>query len=122
MEREMHALYESAIRNQRLVKSFRLFLLTDRRDDIFRSRIQPSKRFAKKLLKMCIKVEPLGIKRVYIAREDDILGDSPLKAPVDREVARDLAVPLAPIKDIVCKLFWAPDVFAGDARERLTKL
>ena len=71
---------------------------------------------------MCIELEPLGIERVYIAGEDNILGDAPSRASADREVARNLAVPLAPIKEIIHRMFWAPDELAGDTRERLKQL
>ena len=109
MEREMHALYEGAIWSQKFVKSFKLFLFTDHKNNTFRSKIQPTRRVTKKLLKMCIELEPLGIERVYIAGEDNILGDAPSRAPADREVARNLAAPLAPIKEIIHRMFWAPD-------------
>ena len=122
MEREMHALYEGAIWSQKFVKSFKLFLFTDHKNNTFRSKIQPTRRVTKKLLKMCIELEPLGIERVYIAGEDNILGDAPSRAPADREVARNLAVPLAPIKEMIHRMFWAPDEVAGDTRERLRQL
>ena len=69
MEREMHALYEGAIWSQKFVKSFKVFLFTDHKNNTFRSKIQPTRRVTKKLLKMCIGIEPLGIERVYIAGE-----------------------------------------------------
>ena len=122
MEREMHALYEGAIWSQKFVKSFKVFLFTDHKNNTFRSKIQPTRRVTKKLLKMCIELEPLGIERVYIAGDDNILGDAPSRAPADREVARNLAVPLAPIKEVIHRMFWAPDELAGDTKERLKQL
>ena len=74
-----------------------MFLYTDHKNNTFRSKIQPTRRVTKKLLKMCIEIEPMQIERVYIAGEDNLLGDAPSGAPADHEVARNLVVPLAPI-------------------------
>ena len=117
-----HLLYEGSVWSQKFVKSFKVFLYTDHKNNTFRSKVQPTRRVTKKLLKMCIELEPLGIERVYIAGEDNILGDAPSRAPADREVARNLAVPLAPIKETIHRMFWAPDELAGDTRERLKQL
>ena len=62
------------------------------------------------------------MERVYIAGEDNILGDAPSRAPADRAVARNLAIPLAPIKRTMHRMFWAPDELAGSTRTRLKQL
>ena len=122
MEREMHALYEGAVWSQKYVKSFKVFLFTDHRNNTFRSKIQPTRRVSKKLLKMCIEIEPLLIERVYLAGSENILGDATSRAPADREVARNLPIPLQPIRDTIHRLFWAPDELAGQTADRLKKL
>ena len=42
--------------------------------------------------------------------------------PTARSMARNLAVPLAPIKETIHRMLWAPDELAGDTRERLKQL
>ena len=46
MECEARALYEAAIWSQKYAKSFRIFLLTDHRNNTFRTMIQPTRRIA----------------------------------------------------------------------------
>ena len=50
MEREVHELYEAAIWSQRYAKSLRIFLLTDHKNNTFRTMIQPTGGISKKLL------------------------------------------------------------------------
>ena len=122
MERELHGMYEGVMWAQKYCKSYKLFVFTDHRNNTFRTKMQPSRRVSKKLLKMCIEMEPLGIERVYLAGDQNILGDAPSRAPPDRAVARNLPVPLAPIKDTIHRLFWAPDELAGSTAERVKEL
>merc|ERR1712235_63067 len=74
MEREMHALYEGAIWAQKYVKGFKVFVFTDHKNNTYRTRIQPTRRVSKKLLRICIEMEILNMERVYIAGDDNILG------------------------------------------------
>ena len=67
-------------------------------------------------------METLNMERVYIAGDDNILGDAPSRAPADRAVARNLAIPLAPIKRTMHRMFWAPDELAGSTATRLQQL
>ena len=67
-------------------------------------------------------MEILNMERVYIAGEDNILGDAPSRAPADRAVARNLAIPLAPIKRTMHRMFWAPDELAGSTKTRMKEL
>ena len=122
MERELHALYEVAMWSQKYAKSFKIFCFTDHKNNTFRSKIQPTRRVSKKLLKMCIELEPLGIERVYLAGDANILGDAPSRAPADRALARNLPVPLGAIRDTIHRMFWAPDEVAGDTKKRLQEL
>ena len=115
-------MYEAVMWAQRFCKSYKLFVFTDHRNNTFRTKIQPSRRVSKKLLKMYIEMEPLGIERVYLAGSENILGDAPSQAPADRAVARNLPVPLAPIRETIHRLFWAPDELAGSTAERLKQL
>ena len=62
------------------------------------------------------------MERVYIAVEDNILGGAPSRAPADRAVARNLAIPLEPIKRTMFRMFWAPDELAGSTKTRLEQL
>eukprot|EP00969_Alexandrium_andersonii_P155247 6863331-Alexandrium_andersonii.AAC.1 len=71
---------------------------------------------------MCVELEPMGIERVYLAGQDNILGDAPSRAPADRAVARNLPIPLAPIKDVIYRLFWAREQIAGDVATRIAEL
>eukprot|EP00974_Lingulodinium_polyedra_P105208 10186500-Lingulodinium_polyedra.AAC.1 len=71
---------------------------------------------------MAIEIEPLGYVRVYICGEDNVLGDALSRAPGDRAMARNLPVPLLPIKELVWKMFWAPDALAGDTKKRVQQL
>ena len=59
---------------------------------------------------------------MYLAGDDNILGDAVSRAPADREVARNLPIPLQPIKETIHRLFWAPDELAGQTRDRLKQL
>ena len=52
MEREMHSLYEGSVWSQKFVKSFKVFLYTDHKNEAFRSKVQPTQRVTKKLLKL----------------------------------------------------------------------
>ena len=62
------------------------------------------------------------MERVYIKGEDNVLGDAPSRAPADRAVARNLAIPLQPIKKTMHRMFWAPDELAGSTATRLKQL
>ena len=77
MERELHSMYEAVMWAQRFAKSYKLFVFTDHKNNTFRSKIQPTRRVSKNLLKMCIEMEPLGVERVYLSGDDNILGDAP---------------------------------------------
>ena len=60
----------------------------------------------------------MDLEKVYLAGEWNILGDAPSRAPVDREVARNLPVPLGPIRRFVHRMFLAPEELAGRATLR----
>ena len=122
MEREAHALYEEAIWSQKYVKSFRIFLPTGHKNNTFRTMIQPTRRISKKLVRIAIELEPLGIERLYIAGSQNILGDAPSRAPADRKGARNLPIPLGPIRDLIKKMLWAPEELAGDVQARVPEL
>ena len=122
MERELHALYEAAIWSQKYAKSFRLFLLTDHANNTFRAKVTPSRRISKKLLRIAIELEPLGIERLYLAGDQNVLGDAPSRAPADRAVARNLPIPLGPIRDLIKKMFWEPKELSGDIAGRIKDL
>ena len=62
------------------------------------------------------------MERVHIKCYDNILEDASYIAPADRAVARNLAIPLAPIKRTMHRMFWAPDELAGSTKTRLQQL
>ena len=44
------------------------------------------------------------------------------RASIDREVARNLPVPLGHIREYIEQMFWAPDALAGSTAERVKQL
>ena len=117
MEREMHAMYEASVWSQKFCKSFKTFVLTDHTHNTFRTKIQPTRRVSKKLRKMAIEMEPMLLGRLYIAGDDTILGDTLSRNPHDKAIAKNLPIPLQPIKDTIWKMFWAPDELDGEHPE-----
>ena len=115
-------MYEAAAWVQKYAKSFKIFVFSDHKNNTFRSTIQPSKRISKKLLKMVIEMEPMNLERVWVAGSDNILGDAPSRSPADREVARNIPIPMDLIQNILHQLFWAPDEMAGDTAKRVQEL
>lgn len=103
-------------------KRFRVFLFTDRKNNTFRTEAQPTLRVPKKLLEIAVEIEPMQIERVYLAGDDSIFGDAPSRSPADRAIARNLCASLAPIRDTMCRMFWAPDEIAGEGQTRLKQL
>ena len=122
MEREAHGMYEGAMELERYSKGFKKFLFTDHRNNTFRVKMNPSRRISKKLLRIAVELDELDIERVYLAGEWNVLGDAPSRAPIDREIARNLPVPLGPIRDFVRKMFWVPDEIEGDTKKRVEDL
>lgn len=61
MEREMHAMFESATWSQKYAKEFKVFLFTDHKNNTFRTKVEPTRRVTKKLLKMVIEMEPTAV-------------------------------------------------------------
>ena len=93
MEREMHAMYEASVWSQKFCKSFKTFVMTDHKNNTFRSKIQPTRRVSKKLLKMAIEMEPMQLERLYVAGGDNVLGDAPSRNPHDKAMAKNLPIP-----------------------------
>ena len=50
------------------------------------------------------------------------MGDAPSRAPADREVSRNLHIPIDPIRDTMCRMFWAPDELGEKTEERVNQL
>ena len=71
---------------------------------------------------MCIELETLQIERIYILGTDNVLGDAVSRNPIDREVARNLPLPLWPVQQFIHKMFWASDELAGRTAERVAEL
>ena len=90
---------------ERFSKGFKKFLFTDHRNNTFKGKFHPTRRISKKLLRQAVELGELGIERVYLDGQSNILGDGPSRAPCDREAARNLPVPLGPIKDIIKQMF-----------------
>ena len=65
------------------------------------------------MLAQAIDVDSLDVERIYLAGELNVLGDAPSRAPIDREIARQLPTPLEPIRKFIQQMFWAPDEVAG---------
>ena len=82
----------------------------------------PTKRVTKKLLKICVELDELNLERVYLGGEFSVLADAPSRAPQDREVARNLPVPLEPIKSVAHRMFWDPGAPGGSTRDRVQAL
>ena len=83
---------------------------------------QPTRRGSKKLQQVCIKKEILNMGCVYTKHNDNILSDAPFRAPANRAVAKNLTIPLQPIRKTMHRMFWAPDELAGSTTTRLQQL
>lgn len=122
MEREAHTMYKRVMELERYCKGYKKFLFTDHRNSAVRAKLNPPRRIAKKLLRIATEHDELNIERVYLAGEWNVLGDAPSRAPVDREVARNLPVPLMPIRNFIRRMFWAPDEVVGSTVMRVAEL
>ena len=67
MEREDHALYEGILELERFARGFKKFVFTDHRNLTFRTKLNPSRRISKKLLRHAIELDEMNIERVYLA-------------------------------------------------------
>ena len=74
---------------------------------------QPTRRGSKWLLRICIEMEILNMGCVYTKHNDNIRSDAPFRAPANRAVAKNLTIPLQPIRKTMRRMFWAPDELAG---------
>ena len=75
MEREAHGMYEGVMELERYCKGYKKFLFTDHRNNTFRAKLNPSRRIAKKLLRIAVELDELNIERIYLAGEWNVLGD-----------------------------------------------
>ena len=101
-------------------------MFTDHRNNCFGGmgvdKTIPTKRVSKKLLRIAIEASSLDVVRVHVQGEKNVLADARSRAPHDREVARNLPVPLLPIKEFVRQMFWNPTANDAEVARRLKQL
>ena len=100
-------------------KGFEVLVLMDHKNNLFTNSLLGSRRVSKKLLRWSLDLEEYGTRlvRQWIRGADNILADSPSRNPEDRDAAKALVVPGGPIKNIIEKMFRAPDALEQEIRE-----
>jgi hypothetical protein len=109
MERELYALWQGLVGHERLIKGFKCYCYIDHKNNIFSDAQLDNRRRSKKMSNWALELQQFNIERIWIRGEANILADAPSRAPWEEKLAQFLPIPDMPVRELIIKLYQAPE-------------
>jgi hypothetical protein len=105
----MYALWQGVVGHERLIKGFKCYCYIDHKSNIFSDAQLDNRRRSKKMSNWALELQQFNIERIWIRGEANIFADAPSRAPWEETLAQFLPIPDMPVRDLIIKLYQAPE-------------
>ena len=90
----------------------------DHKNNLFSEAQLDNRRRSKKISNWALELQQFNIVRVWIRGEANILGDAPSRAPWETHLARNLPIPVLPLRQIIQTMYRSPEALEKMVQEK----